>query len=220
MSKNDIYCEQCHVRPKEVFCNWCNSNICRYCSESEHKCPEAGNDINAIMHEAQQNQILSNAIASIPSSGSLAPFPEIVIPDQLVNEMKVYMQKEQDLIIQFYKDQHDKLTTNNSDLQKQNEDLSNKIKDLEVQYAAEIKTIAETYQAHATAYMNELKKQSEAAIADHASQNETLKAQVLKLQSELSENLKKIQLSPRSTNPALVPKVNQPKLETKKPQWH
>ena len=191
---NDIYCESCKVRPKEQRCDWCNAHICNCCHEV-HKCPDQSHDVTAIMHEAQQSELLSKAVASIPTSARTLDTPEI----QVLDQMNAMVQKEEDLIIAYYKEQHDKLSAQHSELQASNESLQTKLKDLEIQYAQEVKTIIESCNSQVANQVATIQQNAESVIAQHAARNQELEAQIAELNRKTDESLKKkLPSSPRS----------------------
>ena len=210
---NDIYCESCSVRPKEKRCDWCNAHIC-YCCHETHKCADQLHDVNAIMHEAQQSRIISDAVAR----SRMIDTEEV----QLIDSMNEMVKKEEDLIIAYYKEQNDKLAAQHSELQTSNAALESKLKELEVQYASEVKTIIESCNSQAQLQVADISKQAENAIAEYAAKNQELEAQIASLNSKMQEYLKKLPASPRNQPvPVSAPKVNQvSKPEGKKQQWH
>ncbi len=203
---NDIYCEQCRVRPREMFCDWCNAHICRYCTETEHKCNESSHDLNILAHEMKQGAMLKSAAALEQQ------------PVELVNQLDKYVNQESDLAIEYYKNQHDRLLERHQALEADHNSLNQKIKELEASNAFEMKAIAESYSAQVNNHIAEVEKKANEIITDYQTKIKELEEQNNTLQAKMSESLKKVQ-SPRKTAP--VQKVSQPSQSPKeKPGWH
>lgn len=205
MSKNNkpksIYCELCGVRPREINCSFCAAEICRSCSETEHKCVESDHDITKIYNEGRQQ-------LTAPAQSSVIDLPPVTIDGQLVAKMAELQKKEEELIINHYKDQADKLKAKHGELEAQNAELNRKLQELEITYTVEIKNISESITKDAQEQLDVLQKQAQDVISQYQAKVKELEDQNAKLQSEMAESLKKKINSPRQ--PAVEPKANQP----------
>lgn len=162
-----IYCDECRVRPKELFCDWCHAHICRCCSEGRHSCQESLHDINAIIHESKQGGLM------------MAELPPIEI---VHNQLTDYIKKEED---NFYKTAHDKL-------QVQNEELNKKLHELETLYTNEIKNIQNSILSNAQNQVEEFQKKTNETILGYQAKIASLEAENAKLHAEtLKKNVVK-----------------------------
>ena len=216
MSQPDIYCEQCRVRPRELYCDWCNAHICRSCTESVHKCTESSHDINALAHAALQEKLINAALPARQSS--IIDQPPIEINMDQFNQLNAIVKQENDLAIEFYKSQHDKLLERHKVLESEHEELNKKIKELETSNAAEIKAFADSYSTQVSAHIAEVEKKANEIIADYQAKISALESQNAALQSQMAESFKKVQ-SPMKPVPVSAAKINQQN-QKEKPQWH
>lgn len=147
----DMYCAVCRVRQWRIDCARCNKQLCKVCNvSSRHNCnsmlvveldQNEKQMLNRIMHDYHNMEIEQKEDRERGAAINLKVEENLIEVEDKLNQ---YIQKEEELISNYYKTQYEKQQRFAEELTNDNNKLKQQLIELEREYKSNIDKLSQT----------------------------------------------------------------------------